>query len=323
MTYLLALGGCVLLFAGGEWLVRGAVSLSRRAGISPLLIGMTVVAFCTSAPELVVSLEAAARGQVDLSVGNVVGSNIANILFIIGLSALVTPIVMKPAAIRRDLTVMLGATAVLIGLSLIGVIERWHGGIMVGALITFVWYSYWKELSGDTPAAELYIAEAEEFSGVTKRTWLALLELVVGLAALIAGSQMLVTGAGEIARSFGVAEAIIGLTLVALGTSLPELATSLVAAARGHAEVAVGNVVGSNIFNILGILGVTAMTRSLAVAPGMVSFDVWVMLAAAVALVPLLLWRGRIGRLAGVALIGSYVAYVAVLYTGVAGTGAM
>lgn len=321
--YLLALGGLVLLFAGGEWLVRGAVSLSRRAGISPLLIGMTVVALCTSAPELVVSLEAAGRGQVDLSVGNVIGSNIANILFIVGISALVSPIVMKPAAVRRDLVVMMGATAALIGLSLSGAVERWHGGIMVGALVTYVWYSYWRELSGDTPSAELHKAEAEEFSGVTKRAWLALLELGGGLAALIAGSQLLVTGAGEIARSFGVPEAIIGLTLVALGTSLPELATSLVAAARGHAAVAVGNVVGSNIFNILGILGVTAMTRSLAIAPGIASFDVWVMLAAAVALLPMLLLRGRIGRLAGGALVGSYAAYVAVLYAGVAGAGAL
>ncbi|MBE0417239.1 MAG: calcium/sodium antiporter [Coriobacteriia bacterium] len=316
MTYLLALGGFVLLFAGGEWLVRGAVSVSRRMGISPLLIGMTIVAFCTSAPELLVSLEAALRGQVDMAVGNVVGSNIANVLFILGISALISPIIVKPAELRRDTLVMVGSVAVLAGLAMQEVIERWHGGLMIGALITYVWYSYWTEIYRESPSAELHMHEAGEFAGVTRKLWLGLAELVVGLAALVVGSRMLVTGAGEIARTFGVPEAVIGLTLVALGTSLPELATSIVAVARGHADVAVGNVVGSNIFNALGIIAITALVSPLSVSETIASFDIWVMLGSALLLVPLLLWRGRIGSLAGGAFLVAYVVYIGVLYTG-------
>ncbi|MDF1542795.1 MAG: calcium/sodium antiporter [Anaerosomatales bacterium] len=316
MMYLLALGGFVLLFAGGEWLVRGAVSVSRRMGVSPLLIGMTIVAFCTSAPELLVSLEAALRGQVDMAVGNVVGSNVANVLLIIGLSALISPIVVKPAELRRDVLVMLGSSALLAGLAMRGGIERWQGGLMVGALIAYVWYSYWAEIYRDSPGAELHSHEAEEFNAVTSRLWLGLVELGAGLAALVLGSRLLVTGAGEIARSFGVPEAVIGLTLVALGTSLPELATSVMAAARGHADVAVGNVVGSNLFNSLGIIAITALVSPLTVSEAIASFDIWVMLTSAIVLTVFLLWRSRIGRLAGGVLLATYVVYIGVLYTG-------
>ncbi len=323
MMYVLAVGGFALLFVGGEWLVRGAVSVSRRFGVSSLLIGLTVVAFCTSAPELLVSLEAAWRGQVDISIGNVVGSNIANVLLIVGASAMVAPIVVEAAGIRRDLIFMLGSVVVLTGLGLYGVIERWHGGIMVGALITYIWYSYWTEMTGTAPSAELHLREADELAGVTKSLWVGLLELAAGLVALVVGSKMLVTGAEEIARTFGVSEAVIGLSIVALGTSLPELATSLVAAARNHADVAIGNVVGSNIFNVLAILGITSMTRSLEVSPGIAGFDMWVMLASSAVLLPLVLWRGRVGRLGGAALFGSYIAYIVVLYAGMAGPGAL
>jgi cation:H+ antiporter len=316
MMYLFALGGFVLLFAGGEWLVRGAVSVSRRMGISPLLIGMSIVAFCTSAPELLVSLEAALRGQVDMAVGNVVGSNIANVLVILGISALISPILVKPSELKRDTIVMVGSVALLAGLSLAGVIERWHGGLMVGALIGYIWYSYHSELYREGGGAEMHAHEAEEFSGVTKKIWLGIGELAVGLAALVVGSRLLVTGATDIARDFGVPEAVIGLTLVAIGTSLPELATSVTAAARGHSDVAVGNVVGSNLFNSMGIIGVTALVTPLPVSEAIASFDVWVMLGAAALLVPFLLWRGRIGRVAGVTFVVAYVVYLGVLYTG-------
>lgn len=316
MMYLSALGGFVLLFAGGEWLVRGAITISRRAGVSPLLIGMTVVAMCTSAPELIVSLEAALRGQVDISVGNVVGSNIANILLILGISALISPIVVKAAELRRDTLVMLASAAVLTGLAATGIVERWQGALMLGSLIGYVWYSYYTEIYRDAPAAELHAHEAEEFSGVTKKAWLGVAELGVGLAALVVGSRLLVDGATEIARNFGVPEVVIGLTLVAVGTSLPELATSVTAAARGHSDVAVGNVVGSNLANVLAIVGITALVTPLPISEAIAAFDVWVMLAASVLLVPLLLWRGRIGRLTGALLLGSYVAYVALLYLG-------
>jgi len=314
MMYLSALGGFALLFAGGEWLVRGAVSISRRFGVSPLLIGMTIVAFCTSAPELLVSLEAALRDQVDIAVGNVVGSNIANVLLILGVSALISPIIVKAAELRRDTLVMLAAAVVLTGLASTGVVERWQGALMVGALIGYVWYSYYTEIYRESPSAELHAHEAEEFSGVTRKLWLGLVELGVGLAALVFGSRLLVTGASEIARTFGVPEAVIGLSLVAIGTSLPELATSIMAAARGHSDVAVGNVVGSNIANVLAIVAITSLVTPLPISEAIATFDVWVMLASSLLLVPLLLWRGRIGRLAGGLLLGSYVAYIGVLY---------
>jgi cation:H+ antiporter len=316
MMYLFALGGFVLLFAGGEWLVRGAVSVSRRMGISPLLIGMTIVAFCTSAPELLVSLEAALRGQPDMAVGNVVGSNTANVLLIIGISALISPIVVKPAELRRDTLVMLGSVTLFAGLAMRGTLQGWHGGLMVGTLIAYVWYSYWSEIYRHAPGAELHAHEADEFAGVTRKLWLGLAELAGGLAALVVGSRMLVTGASDIALSFGVPEAVIGLTLVALGTSLPELATSVMAAARGHADVAVGNVIGSNLFNSLGIIGITALVEELPVTEAIASFDIWVMLASALVLTVFLLWRGRIGRIAGGAFLATYVVYIGILYAG-------
>ena len=316
MMYLLALGGFVLLFAGGEWLVRGAVTVSRRFGISPLLIGLTIVAFCTSAPELLVSLEAASRGQIDIAVGNVVGSNIANVLLIIGVSALIFPIVVKKAEMRRDTLVMLAAIMLMTGLAILGTIERWHGGLMLGALITYIWYAYWTEVHSETPSAELHVRGAEEFSGVSKRLWLGFLELGIGLGALVVGSRMLVNGAGEIAREFGVPEAVIGLTLVAVGTSLPELATSVMAALRGHADVAVGNVVGSNLFNVAAIIGLTSLFHPLPVSETIASFDIWVMLGSSLLLAALLLLRGRIGRMAGALLLAAYIGYVAFLYTG-------
>ena len=316
MMYLLALGGFVLLFVGGEWLVRGAVTVSRRMGISQLLIGLTVVAFCTSAPELLVSLEAAARGQVDIAVGNVVGSNIANVLLIIGASALILPIVVRPAELRRDSLVMFAAIVVLAGLGVLGGIERWQGALMVGVLVVYLWYSYWTEVHDDVPSAELHVREAEEFKGVTTRVWLGVLELGVGLGALVIGSRMLVNGAEAIAREFGVPEAVIGLTLVAIGTSLPELATSVMAALRGHADVAVGNVVGSNLFNVLAIVGITAAVQPLPVSTAIAGFDIWVMVGTSALLVFFLLVRGRVGRVAGAAFLAAYVGYVGILYAG-------
>lgn len=187
---------------------------------------------------------------------------------------------------------------------------------MVGALIGYIWYSYWTEMFRDAPAAELHLHEAEEFSGVTRRLWLSFAELGVGLAALVVGSRMLVTGAGDIARTFGMPEAVIGLTLVALGTSLPELATSMVAAIRGHADVAVGNVLGSNLFNVLAIVAITALVSPLPVSEAIASFDMWVMLGSSALLVPLLLVRGRVGRPAGGVFLVAYVVYIGVLYTG-------
>jgi cation:H+ antiporter len=313
VTYLAAVGGFVLLFGGGELLVRGAVAVSRRFGLSPLLIGMTVVAWCTSAPELVVSMGAALEGSSDIALGNVVGSNIFNILGVLGISAVIAPIVVKPQALRRDTAVMVVSALALASVSQTGDIGRIAGLVGLAALTAYVVYSYRTETCKTCPSAEVHEHEAEEFTG-PRSLGAGIGYLALGLGALVIGAQLLITGASEIAREFGVSEAVIGLSLVAVGTSLPELATSVVAALRGHADVAVGNVVGSNIFNILGIIGVTALVRPIGVAAQMAGLDVWVMVGVSLALTPLLLIRGRIGRTAGLISLALYAGYLALLF---------
>jgi cation:H+ antiporter len=311
--YIAALGGFALLFGGGEFLVRGAVAVSRRFGLSPLLIGMTVVAWCTSAPELVVSLGAALQGSSDIALGNVVGSNIFNILGVLGAAALIAPIVVKPAALRRDTSVMVASGLALALVALTGGIGRPAGAVFLVAVVAYVWHSYRTELHTASPSAELHEHEGEEIRGPAT-LWVGIANLALGLGMLVIGSRLLITGATDIARTFGVPEAVIGLSLVAVGTSLPELATSVVAAVRGHSDVAVGNVVGSNIFNVLGILGITSLVRPIDVTGQIASLDVWVALGVSLAATALLLVRGRIGRMAGGVFVAAYVAYLAVLF---------
>ncbi|MHB1135319.1 MAG: calcium/sodium antiporter [Coriobacteriia bacterium] len=311
--YLAALLGFVLLFGGGEGLVRGAVAVARRFGLSSLLIGLTVVAAGTSAPELLVSLSAALKGNADIAIGNVVGSNIFNVLGVLGISALIAPIIVKPAEVKRDTLIMVVAMIALAAAAQFGVIGWPVGLVLIAAIVGYTVYSYRTELrEKPAPSAELHEHEGEEFEGPSS-LWLGLLYIALGLGALVIGSQLLVSGATDIARTFGVPEAVIGLTLVAIGTSLPELATSIAAAFRGHSDVAVGNVVGSNIFNALFIIGTTAIVRPIHVAESMARLDVWIMVAVAVVLVPLLIGKGRIGRIAGVALTASYAAYAVML----------
>ena len=314
VMYLSAAAGLVLLFGGGEFLVRGAVLVSRRLGLSPLLIGMTVVAWCTSAPELVVSLGAALEGRSDIAVGNVVGSNIFNILGVLGAAALITPIVVDPRAMRRDTVVMIVSAAALVFVAATGEITRVPAAALLIALLAYVVISYRSEARRPSlPSATLHENESAEIE-VSGSVISGVAYLLGGLAALVIGSRLLVVGASDIARTLGVSEAVIGLSLVAVGTSLPELATSIIAALRKHADVAVGNVVGSNIFNILGILGVTALVKPIGIAEQIASVDVWIMLAASLALVPMLLWRGRLGRSTGGMLLLGYAAYLAVLF---------
>ena len=313
MMYAFTLFGFVLLFGGGELLVRGAIAVSRRFAISPLLIGMTVVAWCTSAPELVVSMGAALEGRPDIAVGNVVGSNTFNVLGVLGASALIAPIALRPASVRRDVLWMLGSSAGLLLIAPVGVLGRAVGVVLALSMAAYVWYSYRAEKkSPDHPSAELHVNEAEEIAG-PKSSWVGVGYLAAGLAALVVGSRLLIIGATDIAVALGVSEAAVGLTLVAVGTSLPELATSIVAAIRRHSDVAVGNVVGSNIFNILGILGITSIVSPVNVDPRIAAVDIPVMLAAAAILAPFLLWRGRIGRLAGMTFLVAYVAYATTL----------
>jgi cation:H+ antiporter len=316
MMYAYAVGGFVLLFGGGEWLVRGALAIARKLKISPLLIGMTVVAFCTSAPELVVSLGAAIEGRADIAIGNVVGSNVFNVLGVLGAAALIAPIAVKPAELRRDTATMIGATVLLAIMAQFGVLTRPMGLLLFSGIIAYVWLSYrFERRNPQAPSADLHTEEAEEIPS-SKSLWVGIGLVSAGLACLVVGSRLLIIGATDIALRLGISEAVIGLTLVAIGTSLPELATSVVAAIRRHSDVAVGNVVGSNIFNILNILGITSLIRPVTVAAQMAHVDVWVMVAVSVGIAPFLLVRGRIGRGAGFAFLALYVTYAVLLLNG-------
>ncbi|WP_439529717.1 calcium/sodium antiporter [Pannonibacter sp.] len=296
--------GLVLLFVGGEGLVRGAVSLAARLGMSPLLIGLTVVGFGTSMPELVVSLKAAFYGSPDIAVGNVVGSNTANILLILGAAAVIYPIPTRIPGIRRDLFVMLGVAFFTLGLGYMGAVDRLTGSAMFIALIGYLTYAAMSGKSDD-----------DEEKPATLPLWQQLGFIFAGLAALVYGADLLVTGATSIARSFGISEAVIGLTIVAVGTSLPELATSVVAALRKHSEIAIGNVIGSNIFNIFGILSLTAIIHPISINPTIAGFDIPLMLAASVLLVILLLGSKHLSRLIGGGFLALYAGYCAWLFT--------
>ncbi len=309
LAFLQAGGGLVLLFIGGEVLLRGAVGLSLRFGLSPLLIGLTVVAFATSMPELVVTLTAGIQGSTDIGIGNVVGSNIANILLILGVSALLCPILKEPKRLLRDIAVMVGATAVFMALAFMGTMTLMHGVIMIVLLVAYLWASYRAEIKGGNDA-DTGLEAIEEAGAAPRSTWLALVLVIGGIVALAAGSELLVRGALQIARAAGVSESVIGLTLVAFGTSLPELATAIVAAIRGHTEVALGNVLGSNIFNLLLILGSLFILTPVVVSPEVLGFDIWILAAATLIAVPVMLIGKRMGRVSGAVFIALYVAFI-------------
>lgn len=301
MDYIFVFVGLVGLFFGGEALVRGSVGVARRLAIPPLLIGLTVVGFGTSTPELLVSMEAAWLGVPDIAVGNVIGSNIANILLIVGLTCLVWPIHVSGATLRRDTAVMVAAACALVPIFAMGEIGRLHGLLLVTALLAFLTWAYIQP--GEA-------AEEDANAPAAASLLVSILWGVVGLVALIFGARFLVDGAVTIARSSGVSEAFIGLTVVAVGTSLPEIATSVIAAFRRQSEIAIGNIIGSNIFNVLGILGVTALIKPIPVADRFLTFDLPIMIIVSLVLTGLLLTRPVIGRGVGLSVLVGYLAYV-------------
>ena len=302
--------GLVLLVAGAEALVRGASRLAALFGISRLVIGLTVVAAGTSSPELAVSLGAAFSGQSDLAVGNVVGSNIFNVLCILGLCALILPLRVSSQLVRTDVPVLVGVSLLLLVLAADGRIGRLDGLLLVGGLVAYTWYSI-AEGRRTAPAGEVVDAGG----GVAAQgLWVA-----TGLFLLVVGARWLVDGAVAMARLMGVSELVVGLTIVAAGTSLPEVATSVVASLRGERDIAVGNVVGSNILNILGILGLTALVAGgLPVAPSLQGFDLPVMVAVALACLPIFFSGHLINRSEGALFLGYYLAYT--LYVVLAAT---
>lgn len=307
--------GLVLLVTGAEFLVRGAARLASRLGVTPLVIGLTVVAFGTSAPELAVSVQAGLAGQSDIAVGNVVGSNIVNILLILGLSALIVPLVVSQQLVRIDVPLLIGASVLFLLMGQDGHIGLFDGILLFAGIVGYILFAL-RQSRKESAAIEAEYAQ--EFGGGGKLGGALPLQIaliVAGLAMLVLGSHWLVEGAVAFARLFGVSELIIGLTIVAIGTSLPELATSVVAALRGERDIAVGNVVGSGIFNLLAIAGIAAMVTpgGLAVAPALVRFDIPIMLAVAFACLPVFAKGHLIPRWQGMLFIGYYVAYVTYL----------
>ena len=325
-TALFILAGLVLLVAGGELFVRGAVRIAERLGVSPLMIGLTLVGFGTSTPELVTSVQASLAGSPGIALGNIVGSNIANVLLILGLSALIFPIVVPSAALWRDGVVGAVAAAALLAVGLAWTLDRVAGVAFLLGLTAYLAYAWRQESAstGDhTAAFEKAQAMEEVHPGGLARHAPVLAEsfwrgvpasigfVLVGLALVVGGGALLVEGATGLARSLGVSESIIGLTIVAVGTSMPELVTSLIAAFRRHADVALGNVLGSNIYNVLGIGGATALIAPTTVPPEIAGFDMFVMLGVSLLLLALARSGWRIGRREGAVLLALYVGYIA------------
>lgn len=308
--------GLILLVGGGEWLVRGASRLASALGVAPVIIGLSVVAFGTSAPELAVSILSAYRGQSDIAVGNVVGSNIVNILLILGLSAVVAPLAVSLRIIKVEVPMMIGTAILFVLLGLDGKISRWDGVLLVA--IFFVYLVWMGRTARQEPGLEAELEEVEEMAkpptGV--KGYLKIVALILfGLGGLVIGSEWLIQGAVAMARAFGVSELVIGLTIVAVGTSLPELATSVIASLRGERDISVGNVVGSNIFNILSVLGFSGLVVSegVQVARSVLYFDAPVMIAVSLACFPVFFNGFRILRWEGAVFVLYYIAYTVYL----------
>jgi len=316
-TALLFLAGLAALVAGAELLVRGAGKLAVSFGISPLVVGLTVVAFGTSAPELAVSVQSAFDGRVDLAVGNVVGSNIFNVLFILGLAALVAPLVVARQIIRQEVPIMIGASLLAMALVQDGTIGRIEAGVMFVLLVAYTGFLVVQSRRETAAAAAKSEVDAEIGAGSAwDRHWsVQVLLVAAGLVLLVTGSEWLVNGAIAFARSLGGSELVIGLTIVAAGTSTPEVAASLMATWRGEREIAIGNVIGSNTFNILGVLGLSGLVspQALTVAPSLVAFDIPVMVAVALACLPVFFTGRSIARWEGAVFLIYYAAYAGFL----------
>ncbi len=322
-TWLPFLAGLVMLVIGGELLVRGAVNVASNLGISPLVIGLTLVGFGTSTPELVTSVQAALSGSPGIAYGNIVGSNTANILLILGVAAIVTPIAVASATLRRDGAVMVAAAVIFSILALTVPLGRMVGVVFVGALILYIFLAFRQE-SGEAVDHGAVHEKSAAMQGVDpelrtpaksrKSTALGLATSLVGLAIVVGGGYFLVNAAIEIARSYDISETVIGLTIVAVGTSMPELVTSLVAAIRKQADVAFGNIIGSNIYNILAIGGATALIAPSEVPREIATFDNFIMIGASLLIVVLAYTGRRITRREGTLLLAGYVAYLVVLW---------
>ncbi|MCA0201473.1 MAG: calcium/sodium antiporter [Proteobacteria bacterium] len=305
--------GLALLALGGEGVIRGAVGLARRLGLSELLIGLTLVGFGTSSPELITSIDAALLGSPGIAIGNVLGSNIANVLLIFALVVLIRPVSVSPGAIGRDGMIAIAVSVLLAGLALaFGELTRWLGVLIVTLLVVYIGAVWWLERKGGT-AADVHIGESHMHDPAPQALWLLVVIGLGGLGLLIFGADILVRGAITTARAAGVSETVIGLTIIAIGTSLPELVATLAAALKGRADVAFGSIVGSNIYNILGILGLTAMIQPIAIPNDIGTIDWTALIGSSVLLFIFASTGVRVTRLEGLTLLGGYLGYVAYL----------
>lgn len=308
LSVLLLLAGMGLLFWTGDVLVKGAVGLAENLGIPQLVIGLTVVAFGTSAPELFISVQAALAGQSGIAIGNVVGSNIANVLLVIGLPALLAPVLANQPGLRRNMTAMLVLTVLFMWFLSNGIIGRLEGALLVVAICLFIgWQIYEAMVAERAPVLDFQ----DELGEAPHQGWRIAAYLAVGILGLPLAAHLTITGAVDVAEYFDISDAVIGLTVIAIGTSLPELATTFMAAIRNSGGVAIGNIVGSNIFNIAAIMGLTALIMPVTVADRIVAIDMWVMLGTSIILAVLAYARITAGKLMGMALLVGFGAYIA------------
>jgi len=316
LAYVEVIAGLILLVGAGDVLIRGAVSIAENLGLSKLVIGLTVIAFGTSAPELVVGIDAAIAGVPTLALGNVVGSNIANILLVIGLPAVFYPFVCNSTEVSRNYFIMLGGTALFMLLCWMGPLTHFHATLLLILLIAFLVNSYKlgrlteDQIQQDQRIADHAYQDLDELPEEPLKTPRATLYIIAGLIGLVYGAHILVNGAVDIARAFDISEAVIGLTIIAIGTSLPELVTAIMAARKNHGDVALGNVIGSNIFNLYAIMSGTAFVADIPIPQSFLSVDLWVMALSSAALLPFILWKIRFNRVIGLAFTGAYIYYL-------------
>ena len=311
MSILYILAGFVILVFGGETLVNGSVAVARRLNMPSLVIGVVLVGFGTSTPELVTSIEAGLQNSPGIVVGNIIGSNIANVLLVAGAGALVLPMV-RPAGFMRDSLVLTAATALFIGVAFTGTMTRGMGVLFVAMLVIYLAYLIVSEQRRHKAQREA--VQSVTFEQPVRSLPVGAAYAIAGIGMTILGAKLLVMGATEIALELGVSETVIGLTIVAIGTSLPEMATAIVAGRKGETDVAMGNIMGSNIYNILAILGITALVKPIAIAPEILRLDIWVLTAAMALVIILPLWRGQINRRTGSVFLAAYGAYLCGLY---------
>ena len=310
ITALQIIGGLVLLFVGGEVLVRGAVALARDLGLSAFVIGMTVVAYGTSSPELIISVQSAFNGFSDIAIGNVVGSNISNILCVLGLSALIFPIAIDKKAGLRDGVVLLGSTILLLIFALTGKIGLIAGLVFSAALIIYTYMIFKKARKEKNALAAAATEEIESEIKLKLNLWQAGLLCLAGIGLLILGADVLIKGATTLALAFGISEATIGVTIIAFGGSVPELVTSLMAAFHRRSDIALGNVIGSNMFNVMGVMGITGVISPINIDQRFINFDLPILILVTAILLGLIYFAPRINRIFGAIFFGGYIAYI-------------